>query len=131
MCKVYANVNMIIRKFSRCSPDVKCFFYLNPTVLTCIVPYLWYDCSKIALKTLRIAYNNSLRKLLGIPKYNSASEMCVCFNIPSFDELLRKYVYSFRNRLVTSQNYILISICSSTVPLYSIIWARWESVLTL
>ena len=27
MCKLYANVNMIIRKFSRCSPDVKCFFY--------------------------------------------------------------------------------------------------------
>ena len=38
MCKLYANVNMIIRKFSRCSPDVKCF-YLNPTILTCIVPY--------------------------------------------------------------------------------------------
>ena len=25
MCKLYANINMIIRKFSRCSPDVKCF----------------------------------------------------------------------------------------------------------
>ena len=103
---------------------------------------LWYDCSKTALKTLRIAYNNSLRKLLGIPKYNSASEMCVCLNIPSFDELLRKYVYSFRNRLVSSQNCILIriyhsywniliSICSSTVALYPIIWAWWESILTL
>ena len=42
MCKLYADVNMIIRKFSRCSPDVKCFFYLNPTVLTCIrVPTLF------------------------------------------------------------------------------------------
>ena len=29
----------------------------------------------------------------------SASEMFACLNIPSFDELLRKYVYSFRNRL--------------------------------
>ena len=113
---------MIIRKFSRCSPDVKCF-YLNPTVLTCIVPY--YD--MIVLKL----HNNSLRKLLGIPKYNSASEMFVCLNIPSFDELFRKYVYSFRNRLVSSQNCILISICSSIVPLYSIIWAWWESILTL
>ena len=94
---------------------------------------LWYDCSKTALKTLRIAYNNSLRKLLGIPKYNSASEMFVCLNIHSFDELLGKYVYSFRNRLVTcsSQNCILISIYSSTVPLYSIIWTWWEPILTL
>ena len=61
----------------------------------------WYDCSKTALKTLRIAYNNSLRKLLGKKKYNSASEMYECLKIPSFDELLRKYVYSFRNRLVS------------------------------
>ena len=59
----------------------------------------WYDCSKTALKNLRIAYNNSLQKLLGIPKYNSASEMFVCLNIPSFNELLRKYVYSFRSRI--------------------------------
>ena len=93
---------------------------------------LWYDCSKTAVKTSRIAYNNSLRKLLGIPKYIfSASEMIVCLNTHSFDELLRKYVYSFRNRLVSSHNCILISICSLTVPLYSIIWAWWESILTL
>ena len=26
MCKLHANVNMIIRKFSRCSPNVKYFF---------------------------------------------------------------------------------------------------------
>ena len=45
-----------------------------------------------------------------------------CLYILSFNELLRKYVYSFRNRLVSSQNCILISICSSTMPLYSVIW---------
>ena len=26
MCKLYANINMLIRKFTKCSPDVKCFF---------------------------------------------------------------------------------------------------------
>ena len=45
---------------------------------------LWYDCSKTASKNLKIAYNNSLRKLLKIPKYNSAGEMFVCLNIHSF-----------------------------------------------
>ena len=38
MCKLYANVNIIIRNFSKCSPDVKCL-YLNLTVLICIVLY--------------------------------------------------------------------------------------------
>ena len=42
---------------------------------------LWYDCSKTALKKLRTAYNNSLRKLVDLPKYNSASEMFVCLNL--------------------------------------------------
>ena len=77
LCKLYANVNMIIRKFSRCSPDVKCFLFKSYcSNLYCFI--LWYDCSKTALRTLRIACNNSLRELLGIPKYNSASEMFVC-----------------------------------------------------
>ena len=82
MCKLYANINMLIRKFTKCSPDVKCFLFKSYcSNLYCSI--LWYDCSKTALKNLRIAYNNSLRKLLGIPKYNSASEMFVCLNIPS------------------------------------------------
>ena len=47
------------------------------------------------MNKLRIAYNNSLRRLLNIPKYNSASEMFVCLNIPSFGELLRKSIFNF------------------------------------
>ena len=65
--------------------------------------------------------HNSFRKLLGIPKYNSACEMFVCLNFPSFNELLRKYVYSFRSRLLALHNSILLSMCSSIVPLYSLI----------
>ena len=56
-----------------------------------------------------------------MPKYNSASEMFVCLKISSFDELLKKYMYFLRNRLINSYNSILISIRNSTVPLYSII----------
>ena len=26
MCKLYANINRLIRKFTKCSPDVECFF---------------------------------------------------------------------------------------------------------
>ena len=40
-----------------------------------------------------------LRRILNLPKYNSASEMFVNLNIPSFDELLRKFVYSFKSRI--------------------------------
>ena len=91
---------------------------------------MWHGCSKTALKNLRIAYNNSLQKLLGIPKYNSAIEMFVCLNIPSINELLQKYVYSFRSRLLASHKCILLSMCSSVIPLYAPLWALWECILT-
>ena len=51
-------------------------------------------------KKIKIAYNNTLRRLLALPKHNSADEMFVNMNILSFGELLRKFVYSFQSRLI-------------------------------
>ena len=59
------------------------------------------------MKNLKVAYNNSLRRLLGLPNHNSANGMFVNLNIPSFGELLRKYVYNFRNKLETRDNVII------------------------
>ena len=53
---------------------------------------LWCNCTVTAMKRLRIAYNNSLRRLLGIPQHNSASEMFVQLNIKSFGELMRNNI---------------------------------------
>ena len=90
---------------------------------------MWYNCTVTGMRILRIAYNNSLRRLLGIPKHNSASEMIIQLNIKSFGELLRSYIRSFMNRLQCSNNLILSSICESTVPMYSNIWMWWYDML--
>ena len=50
---------------------------------------MWYNCTVTAMRRLRIAYNNSLRRLLAIPKHNSASGKFVQLNIKSFGELLK------------------------------------------
>ena len=88
---------MLLKKFVKCSLDVKCYLFKKYCCKNC-APF-WYDSTKTALKNLKVAYNNSLRKLLGLPSHNSASSIFVNLNIPSFGELLRKYVYNFRNRL--------------------------------
>ena len=54
---------------------------------------MWYNCAVTAMRRLRIAYNNSIRRLLGIPKPNSASGMFVRY-IKSFGELLKNYIHS-------------------------------------
>ena len=83
------------------------------------------------MKWIKIAYNNSIRRLFFFPKLNSASEMYVNLNIMSFGELPRKYVYSFRLRMGVSLNCIIDNIYSSNVPLHSDIWAWLHSILTV
>ena len=76
MRKFYANINILPRKFSKCPPDVKStLFKTFCSNMYCST--LWYNCTVTAMKRLRIAYNNSLRRLLCIAKHNSASEMFV------------------------------------------------------
>ena len=82
------------------------------------------------MKKLKITYNNGLRRLLNLPKYNSASEMFVNLNIPSFNELLRKFVFSFKTiRIIESNNSLVNGIVTSTIPLLSSIWAWWSDIL--
>ena len=120
-------------------PDVNCYLFKTYCFnLYCAL--FWYDSTKNAKKNLKVAYNNSLRRLLGLPShktwscfidlvsicankeiYNniSASSMFVNLNIPSFGELIRKYVYNFRNTLETSDNVIIRGIYLSHIPLQS------------
>ena len=90
----------------KCSPDVKCYVFKTYCCNLYCAPF-WYNSTKATMKKLKVAYNISLRRLLGLPSYNSASGMFVNLNISSFGELLRKYVYSFRNRLENSENSII------------------------
>ena len=92
---------------------------------------MWYNSTKTAMNKLKIAYNNCLRRLLGIPKYNSASQMFVNLNIASFYELIRKYNFSFMSHVSLSTNVYVIAVYDSTIPLHSTIWAWWYTTLTV
>ena len=70
---------------------------------------MWFDCTKTAVKKLKVAYNNSLRRFMGLPWRNSASEVFVNLDIGSFDELLRMFVFGFRSRVINS-NLLISSI---------------------
>ena len=83
---------------------------------------MWFDCTKTILKKLKVTYN-SLRRFMGLPWHNSASEMFVNLNIKSFGEMLRCFVYSFRSRIMISGNLMLIGIYNSPCIIYSNLWA--------
>ena len=80
---------------------------------------MWFDCTKTVLTKLKVAYNNSLRRFMGLPWHNSASEMFVNLNIKSFGDLLRVFVHGFRPRIIISRNFMVSSICNSSCSMYS------------
>ena len=77
-----------------------------------------------AMRKLRMSFNNSLQRLLNIPKHSCAGEMFVIVNIKSFGELIRNSIHSFMNRLQGSKN-LLFSICKSTKLLYTIVLVQF------
>ena len=69
---------------------------LVQNLLLQLILVFWYDSTKAAMKNLKVAYNNSLLGILGLPSHNSANGMFV-----NLQNVSRKYVFSFRNRLET------------------------------
>ena len=59
------------------------------------------------------------RKLSTAFTPKEGTSMIVNLNIPSFGELVRKYVYNFRNRLETSDNVIIRGIYLSHITFQS------------
>ena len=49
MRKIYANVNLLLRKFSCCSVSVKCYLFKTYCSTLYCAP-MWFDCTKTALK---------------------------------------------------------------------------------
>ena len=101
--------NMLIRKFQRCSEQVRLvLFRAYCTVLYCSP--LWCIFAKNTYNSLRVCYNNTLRWLLHLRRDSSAKEMFVLNGIPSFGELTRKNIYQFKTRINNSANRILRSV---------------------
>ena len=86
--KLSANVNLLLRKFSKFSVDVNGFLFKTYCFKLYCDP-MWFHCTKAARKKLKIGYNNSLRRFMFLPWRNSATEMFVNLEIHSFDKMIR------------------------------------------
>ena len=128
MRKLHVIANLFLRKFSRCSVEVKCYLFKTYSFNLYCAPML-FACTKTALKKLKVAYNNSLRRFIRLVWSNSASEMFVNLNIRSFDELLRMFVFGFRSRIINSDTLLISSISNSTCRIYSNMWTMWDNLL--
>lgn len=103
---VYARGNMLLRKFGKCSKEVKLYLFRTycTSMYTC---QLWCKYTQAQYKKLRVAYNNIFRRFMGYDPFYSAQGMFVENNIDSFEVLMRKNVYSFMTRMQCSTNKLV------------------------
>jgi len=125
---IYARGNMLIRKFRRCSLDVKVqLFKTYCSNIYC--GHLWQNYKKASLYRIKVAYNNVFRKLMGY-KNISVSQQYVELNINSFDVIMRKMMGGFNTRIQESCNVLVQTLISSQYFIYSSNLAKtWNSML--
>ena len=70
---MHANANLLMRKFFKCSISVKCYLLKTYRSNTYCAP-IRFNCTKTKLTKLKVA-NSSLRRFMGLPWHNSATEI--------------------------------------------------------
>ena len=126
MRTLYIRSNKLLRTFHYCSTDVKLeLFKSYCTSFYCC--YLWTAYKKSTFDRLRVAFNNTYRRVLGQPWRCSASAMYANFGINNFEATIRKSTFGFIQRLAKSRNSLMTIEKSWSVRID--IWNFWQKTL--
>jgi len=128
MRSIYGRGNIIINNFKHCTDSVKiqlfktfcCNFYCS---------HLWSVYNKASYSKVKVAFKKIYRTLMNLERRCSITNHMVNLNVDSFDVLIRKSVYSFRERLIRSDNVLISTVVNSMFFLESPLYARWLKVL--
>jgi len=127
---VYAQANMLARKFHMCSDFVKIRLFQSHCTPLYTAP-LWVKFKKATEHKLQ-AYNDCMRILLKKPRWCSASDLFCKARVNTFQALLRNLMYKFIGRLDRSQNGIIKLLTNpsiSVVRYQSPLWKHWYNCL--
>ena len=125
---IYARGNSLIRKFHRCSDDVKVTLFKS-YCSSLYTGQLWYRYSQSVYRKINVAYHGVFKKFLNFPRSTSNSLLFVYYDVSTFQELIRKYVNSFRLRLCKSDNLLIVNLLNCNRMSSSCLNRRWFSLL--
>lgn len=108
---LYCRGNMLLRKFKNCSEDVKSTLFTTYCSNLYCAP-LWCLYSTTVMERLKVAYNKSFRMFFSVRR-RATSITQVSLNIVTFYALLRKSIFSFKSRILKSNNILVASINNS------------------
>ena len=130
-CSIYSRGNMLIRNFSHCSEEVKCQLFKSfCTSLYCTPVWNYYSCE--SFNRIKVAYNRIFRILLGLEHRISMSRAFIERDINPFVVVFRKYIVSFRNRILKSENVFIKTIYESLYFMNCHLFRKWsKSIFTV
>ena len=126
--QIYAQGNLLIRKFGMCSSNVKSFLF-NTYCSSMYTAQLWWNYNVSSIKKLYVAYNNVFRFLHNLPRDCSASAMFATNNVKNCSAIIRNIVYKFSRRLDISENSIVRMVLKSDMYWRSRIRKHWCKLL--
>ncbi len=124
---IYARGNSLIRKFKSANDHVKLQLF-KTYICTMYGAPLWSQYHVNSYKRIVVAYKRIYRNMLQI-KIGSITADMIKVGCDPFDVIIRKYVYSFRNRVIQSNNPMLCVIFQSVGFMYGTVANKWKSIL--
>ena len=128
--KLCARGNCLIRKFNFCNVDVKCNLF-KTYCYSLYCSSLWSLYKKSTFNRLKVNYNNIMRRLMGVPKFSSASFLFGSLGVRSLKEQVRAVQFSMMERVKSSSNMLLNTLLQSEARLQSSLWQCWQNSLFL
>ena len=125
----YTQGNTLVSNFRNCLREVKCQLFKTYcySLYNC---YLWCSHTAGVMNRMKVAYNDVFRSLMNVRRGDSISHVYVCENVLGFDALLRKSIFSFYKRVLSSSNILVNTIVSSTYfDLVSKVFSMWKKRL--
>ena len=129
-CILYARANMLIRQFHYSSDAVKHKLF-NAYCKNLYLAPLWASFTKAGIRSINVAYNNCFRILLNLSMRCSASQMFVEAGVDGFNTLMRRCIFSFRHRILNSNNTAVRAVVNCDIFLHSVLRAGWNNRLYL
>ena len=126
---IYSRGNILIQNFNHCSANVKLELF-KTYCSNLYASHLWNKFSQAKYKRIQTAYNNVFRSLMCINRRESISAAFVSSNVDCFQVVLRKAVYSFSSRVMTSSNILVSTVLHSAYFIYcSNLFNQWKKCL--
>lgn len=126
---LYAKGNILCRKFTYCSLDVKRRLF-NTFCSNVYGGHLWCNFNKSDFNRVKVAFNKIYRVLFGLKRAESISQSMLFNNMCNFRVCMRKLYFRFRDRLYKSKNILISTIVrSSFFVLHSSTSCLWRKEL--